>query len=91
MGKPFTQNITIVPGSYTVIEPGTSANLEFHMDVERGGGFGGTYASFSALFAVRTFSSMEEDGARSDSDNFKRTRTLNVGIPERRIVPQGSR
>lgn len=91
MGKPFTQGITIPPGSYTVIEPGTTANFDFVMEVERGGGSGGTYATFSALFAVRTFSSVEEDSARSDSDNYKRTRTLNIGIPERRITPQGSR
>ena len=88
MGKPLTKNITIAPGTYTVIEPGTSANLDFHMEVERGDGSGGTYATFSALFAVRTFSSFEEDSARSDSDNYKCTRTLNVGVPERRITPQ---
>lgn len=90
MGKPFTQGITISPGSYTVIEPGSTTSLDFHMARERGDG-GGTYATFSALLAVRTFSSLEEDSDRSDTDNYKRTRTVNVGFPEVRIVPQSSR
>jgi hypothetical protein len=90
MGKPFTQGSTIEPGAYTVLEPGGTANLDFHMAPERGEG-GGTYATFSALFAVRTFSSLDEDTARTDSENYKRTRTLNMGFPEVRIVPQSSR
>ncbi|WP_426615312.1 hypothetical protein [Bradyrhizobium sp. McL0616] len=45
----------------------------------------------TAIPYVRTFFSLEEDGARSDSDNYKRTRALNVDISERRITPQRQR
>jgi hypothetical protein len=84
-GKPFTQGITIAPGTCTAIKPSATANLDFRMAVERGGGAGGIYATFSALLAAHNFSRLEEDGARSDSDNYKCTRTLYVDIPEIRI------
>jgi len=90
MGKPFTEGITILPSAYTVLDPGATADLEFHMTVERGDGRG-TYATFSALFAVRTFSSEDEDLARSDAENYRRTRSVNVGFSEVRIVPQSQK
>lgn len=87
MGKPFTQNITIAPGAYTVLEPGSTVSLNFHMARERGNG-GGTYANFSAQFAMRTFSSLDEDTSRTDSENYKRTISRSAGFPEVRIDRQ---
>jgi hypothetical protein len=84
-GKPATPGITIPPDAYTVLDPGATAHLDFHMTVERGN-HRGTYGTFSAVFAVRTFATEAEDRDRTDDEKQKRTRTLNVGAPEIRIV-----
>ena len=85
MGKPVTPGITIAPDAYTILDPGATANFDFHMTVERGNGKG-VYATFSAAFAVRTFASEAEDRDRSDAENYKRTRLVNIGFSEVRIV-----
>jgi len=48
------------------------------------------YATFFAVFAVRTFSSLGEDSGRTGRDNYKHTRTVDVGFAEVRIVPQSA-
>jgi hypothetical protein len=90
MGKPVTPGITIAPDAYTILDPGATANLDFHMTVERGN-HRGVYATFSAAFAVRTFANENEDRDRTDDENYKRTRLLNVGFSEVRIVQSSSR
>jgi hypothetical protein len=61
---PFREaNITIPPDAYTVIDPGATPVLDFHMTVERGNHHA-TYASSSANFAVRTFArGVQETGS----------------------------
>jgi hypothetical protein len=66
MEKPFTQGITIESEAYTVLEPGGTARLDFHMARGRGEG--------------RHFPNRQR--------KLQATRTLNMGFPEVRIVPQ---
>jgi hypothetical protein len=89
-GKPVTPGISIAPDAYTILDPGATANVDFHMTVERGNGRG-VYATFSAAFAIRTFASEAEDRDRSDADNYKRTTVKNIGFREIRIVPENPR
>jgi hypothetical protein len=85
-GKPPTDNITIPPDAYTVIDPDATPVLDFHMTVERGN-HRATYASFSANFAIRTFASEAQDRDRTDAEKLKRTTVRNFSYPATRIAP----
>ncbi|RXG84334.1 hypothetical protein [Bradyrhizobium vignae] len=85
IGDPFTQSVTIGPGAYTALAPGRIAAMNFLMKRERGAGRG-TDAVFSARFAIRMFSDLDEDAARGDSESFKRTRIQSVQFKKAAIV-----